>query len=103
MYQQKMNTKIAGVKVENAEETRKRLEILFGRSFAPEVLNEVALDKRETARFIADKARILRLAANAGGFQALTWMIENIFYEAYGHAQSRKSESIEFVKQENLQ
>lgn len=104
MLSQKTNAGIRQTKCENADETRKRLELLFHRSFNPEGLDDVALDRRETARFIADKTRILRLATNAAGLRTLTWMIENAFYEAYSNAQSKKTEAVEFVSSSaNLQ
>jgi hypothetical protein len=97
MYKQSAGPKITKQKAVGADETRKRLEILYLKSFDPAALDDVTLDRRETARFIAEKLRILRLAAGAGGLRTLTWMIENSFYEAYGLAQSKKSDSIEFV------
>lgn len=84
-------------KLLGAAETHKRLEQLFYTAFNPEIFEGMFLDKRETARFIAEKVRILRIAANASGLRTLTFMIENTFYEAYSNAQSRKSENIEFV------
>lgn len=88
---------ISKAKLLDSAETRKHLEVMFHKACDPDVFDGISLDKRETARFIAEKLRVIRVAANASGLRTLTWMIENTFYEAYSNAQSRKSEGIDFV------
>jgi hypothetical protein len=86
------------------DETRKHLEMLLHKSFDPAVFDGMQLDKREVARFLAEKVRILRLASIAGGLRELTWMIENAYYEAYTAGQTNKSEGLEFSSPpQNLQ
>jgi hypothetical protein len=67
----------------DAATTRARLELIWGRSFDPEALGTHRLHPAETARFIADQMRKLRLAALRSGHTALLWMIESAYYEAY--------------------
>lgn len=56
---------------------------MWGRAFEPESLGAHHLHPAETARFIADQMRKLRLAALQSGHTALVWMIESSYYEAY--------------------
>ena len=67
----------------DAAATRTRLELMWGRSFDPESFGAQRLHPAETARFIADQSRKLRLAALRSGHSALVWMIESVYYEAY--------------------
>ena len=67
----------------DAATTRARLELMWGRSFDPEALGKHRLHPAETARFIADQMRKLRIAALQSGHTALVWMIESSYYEAY--------------------
>ena len=67
----------------DAATTRKRLEMMLNRAFDPESLGSHRLHPGETARFIAEQSRKMRLAAMRSGQQALVWMIEGIYYEAY--------------------
>ena len=84
------------VRVEGPVKTRKKLETLFSKPFDPEVLDGTFLDQHETARFIAEKVQVLRIAAIGGELRNLTWMIETAFYEAYARAQ-KTSRSVDFV------
>ena len=70
--------------------TRQRLEAMFGRAFDPESLGNSRLHPVETARFIAEQSRKLRLAALRSGQSALVWMIESVYYEAYTVGCSKK-------------
>lgn len=63
--------------------TRQRLEAMLGRAFDPESLANNRLHPVETARFIAEQTRKLRLAALGSGQSSLVWMIESVYYEAY--------------------
>lgn len=67
----------------DAASTRNRLDMMLNRSFDPESLGSHRLHPTETARFIAEQARKLRLAALRSGQSALMWMIEGVYYEAY--------------------
>lgn len=67
----------------DAAETRARLELMWGRAFDPEALGTQRLHPAETARFIADQMRKLRIAALRAGHSSLVWMIESAYYEAY--------------------
>lgn len=67
----------------DAAATRSRLDMMLSRSFDPEVLGDHRLHPVETARFIADQTRKLRLAAIRSGHTGLVWMIESVYYEAY--------------------
>lgn len=67
----------------DAATTRTRLELMWGRAFDPESMGAHRLHPAETARFIADQMRKLRLAALQSGHSALVWMIESAYYEAY--------------------
>lgn len=67
----------------DAAATRDRLESMLGRAFDPEAMGSHRLHPAETARFIAEQSRKLRLAALGSGQQALVWMIESVYYEAY--------------------
>jgi len=73
----------------DAATTRTRLELMWGRSFDPESMGAHRLHPAETARFIADQMRKLRLAALQSGHSALVWMIESAYYEAYTHGCSK--------------
>ena len=66
----------------DAATTRTRLELMWGRAFDPEAMAP-RLHPAETARFIADQMRKLRLAALRSSHSALLWMIESANYEAY--------------------
>ena len=79
------------------DESRKHLDMLLHKPFDPAVFDGIQLDKREVARFIAEKVRILRIASIASGLRGLTWMIENAYYEAYTAGQANKSEGLEFT------
>lgn len=79
-----VTSKLRGEKdVLDAATTRTRLELIWGRAFDPEALGSNRLHPTETARFIADQMRKLRLAALQSGHTALVWMIESVYYEAY--------------------
>ena len=67
----------------DAATTRTRLELMWGRAFDPETMGTHRLHPAETARFIADQMRKLRLAALRSSHSALLWMIESANYEAY--------------------
>ena len=67
----------------DAAATRNHLEMMLNRSFDPETLGAQRLHPAETARFIAEQSRKMRLAALRSGQQALVWMIESVYYEAY--------------------
>ena len=67
----------------DAAATRTRLELMLSRAFDPESIGAHRLHPTETARFIADQCRKLRLAALRSGQSALVWMIESVYYEAY--------------------
>lgn len=67
----------------DAAATRARLDLMLNRAFDPESLGSNRLHPTETARFIADQMRKLRLAAMRSGQSALVWMIESVYYEAY--------------------
>jgi hypothetical protein len=74
--------------------TKKVLNDLFSKPFDNEALDGVALDSSAAAAFIAEKTRVLRLGAIAGGLRGITYMVEMTFYEAF--AQSRQpSRSLE--------
>ena len=73
----------ADTDVLDAATTRTRLELMWGRAFDPEAMGTHRLHPAETARFIADQMRKLRLAALRSGHSALLWMIESAYYEAY--------------------
>jgi hypothetical protein len=92
------------VKSEGSAETRKRLDIAFAKALDPQVFEEVQLDQRETARFIAEKCRVLRVAARSARLPSLEWLIENTFYEAYQRAQRARTEELLFTSgPDNLQ
>ena len=67
----------------DAATTRARLDMMLGRAFDPEAMGTHRLHPAETARFIAEQTRKLRLAALRSGHSALVWMIESVYYEAY--------------------
>lgn len=67
----------------DAATTRTRLELIWGRAFDPEALGTHRLHPAETARFIADQMRKLRIAALRSEHASLVWMIESAYYEAY--------------------
>lgn len=67
----------------DAATTRARLETMLGRAFDPDSMGSHRLHPTETARFIAEQSRKLRLAALRSGQSALVWMIESVYYEAY--------------------
>lgn len=67
----------------DAATTRARLENMLGRTFDPDSFGPQRLHQVETARFIAEQTRKLRLAALRSGHSALVWMIESVYYEAY--------------------
>lgn len=70
--------------------TRNCLDAMLGRAFDPEALGPGRLHPVETARFIAEQARKLRLAALRSQQPALVWMIESLYYEAYTVGCSRQ-------------
>ena len=74
----------------DAATTRARLELMWGRSFDPEAMGTNRLHPAETARFIADQMRKLRIAALRSGHSALVWMIESAYYEAYAQGCSKQ-------------
>lgn len=63
--------------------TRTRLERMWEKMFDPESMGREELHPVETARFIAEQARKMRLAALKSGQLSMLWMIENLYYEAY--------------------
>jgi hypothetical protein len=67
----------------DAAKTRSVLEAMLTKSFDPSSMPSMKLDRPETARFIAEQARKLRLAAIAADQISLIWMIENLYYEAF--------------------
>jgi hypothetical protein len=67
----------------DAYSTREFLETSLLKSFDPDLKLPARLNPVETARFIAEQTRKLRLAAIWSGQANLVWMIENIYYEAY--------------------
>ena len=73
----------------DAATTRTRLELMWGRAFDPETMGTHRLHPAETARFIADQMRKLRIAALRSGHSALVWMIESAYYEAYAQGCSK--------------
>ena len=80
----KLNSKARPDKtVLDAATTRTRLELMLNRAFDPESLSNNRLHPAETARFIAEQSRKLRLAALQSGHAGLMWMIEGVYYEAY--------------------
>jgi hypothetical protein len=56
---------------------------MWERAFDPENLGSEQLHPIETARFIAEQARKMRIAAIKSGHGRMLWMIENLYYEAY--------------------
>ncbi|WP_421695840.1 hypothetical protein [Aestuariivirga sp.] len=79
----------------DAGSTRARLDALLNKAFDPEVIGEHRLHPVETARFIADQARKLRLAAMRSGHTGLVWMIESVYYEAYTMGCARQGLEVE--------
>jgi hypothetical protein len=77
------NAKATDVRTLDAASTRQFLETTFAKSFDPELRLSTRLNPVETARFLAEQARKLRLAALWSGQLSLVWMIENLYYEAY--------------------
>lgn len=67
----------------DAATTRARLEAMLGHAFDPESMGAHRLHPAETARFIAEQTRKLRLAALKSGLTGIVWMIESVYYEAY--------------------
>ena len=67
----------------DAATTRTRLELMWGKAFDPEAMGANRLHQAETARFIADQMRKLRVAALHSEQSSLVWMIESAYYEAY--------------------
>ena len=67
----------------DAAATRNRLDTMLSRAFDPDALGTQRLHPVETARFIAEQSRKLRLAALRSEQSALVWMIESVYYEAY--------------------
>ena len=90
------NLNATRLRVEGPVETRKKLETLYSKPFDPKVLDGILLDQHETARFIAEKVQVLRVAAIGGELRCLTWMIETAFYEAYARAR-KTGRSVDFV------
>lgn len=79
----KMSADKADRNVLDAATTRARLELMWGRAFDPEAMGTHRLHPAETARFIADQMRKLRIGALRAGQSSLVWMIESAYYEAY--------------------
>lgn len=67
----------------DAAATRTRLDTMLNRAFDPDAIGAHRLNAVETARFIAEQSRKLRLAAIRSEQPALVWMIESVYYEAY--------------------
>jgi hypothetical protein len=67
-------------------ETRRTLSSLKTKAGRTRAEARKKLDVRETARFIAENARILRSAAIAAGLSDLSARIEETFYSAYNLA-----------------
>lgn len=78
-----VNTKSRAEKTLDAAATRTRLEAMLSRAFDPDVMGTHRLHRGETARFIAEQSRKLRLAALRSELPGLVWMIESVYYEAY--------------------
>jgi hypothetical protein len=76
-------------------ETRDVLETLWDRNFDPQALDKVTLDRVESARFIAERARLLRHVALRSEQTSLIWMVENVYYEAYAQGCARVPETAE--------
>lgn len=70
-------------KVLGASSTRAQLIRMWDKSFDPESWGAELFHPSETARFIAEQARKMRLAAIKSGQVSMVWMIENLYYEAY--------------------
>lgn len=79
----KLRAEKADKTVLDAATTRARLELMWGRAFDPEAMGTHRLHPAETARFIADQMRKLRIGALQSGQSSLVWMIESAYYEAY--------------------
>lgn len=78
-----VSSKSRNEKVLDPAATRTRLEAMLNRAFDPESMGANRLHAGETARFIAEQARKLRLAALRSELTGLVWMIESVYYEAY--------------------
>lgn len=86
-----VNSRIRGEKKAlDPAATRNRLETMLGRAFDPESFGTNRLHSGETARYIAEQARKLRLAALRSELTGLVWMIESVYYEAYTVGCSRQ-------------
>lgn len=77
------NAKSSDLRTLDAAATRQFLETTLLKSFDPELKLSARLNPAETARFVAELARKLRLAALWSGQVNLVWMIENLYYESY--------------------
>ena len=85
----------------DAAKTRAALESMLTRTFDPESLDPHKLNKNETARFIAEQARKLRLAALRSGQPGLVWMIESVYYEAYTTGCAKTGLELEQARRKN--
>ena len=97
MSSRSVDARQRSLKPEGPAETSRRLEDLFQRGFNTDYFEGIELDQYEVARFVAEKARILNVAALAAGLSSVSWMIENTFYSAYLCAQSAKKKPIDFA------
>lgn len=77
----------------DAATTRSVLEGMLAKSFDPAGMPSMKLDRVETARFIAEQARKMRLAAIAADQLSLLWMIECLYYEAFSLGRTARIES----------
>jgi hypothetical protein len=73
--------------------TRSILESMLAKTFDPAMMPLDKLDVGETARFIAEQSRKLRLAAIAADQISLLWMIECLYYEAYSLGRSQSGQA----------
>lgn len=103
MIELKSKSKSAEKNVLDAAATRARLDTMLNRSFDPEVIGDHRLHPVETARFIADQTRKLRLAAMRSGHTGLVWMIESVYYEAYTMGCSRQGLEAERTAERNAE
>lgn len=78
-----VNIRSKGEKTLDPSATRARLETMLNRAFDPDSLGTHRLHGAETARFIAEQSRKLRIAALRAGLTGLVWMVESVYYEAY--------------------
>ena len=83
---------LSELRVLSVSSTRVQLDRMWSKSFDPESLTKEQFHPSETARFIAEQARKMRLAAMKSGHKKMAWMIENLFYEAYALSNAKPSD-----------